>query len=1022
MMKRTKKVEALLMAAAVFAASVPTFPFEAKAEPPAIAVRTVEEWEELARLCVSESYSEGKTVSLEADLDLSGKDFVPIPVFCGTFEGNNHTISGVSIRQAGSGLGVFRYLEEEALVQNLKVSGELKPEGSRKRIGGIVGTNRGTIRNCTFEGTGEALENLGGIAGINEETGVIENCKNQAELTGNRRVGGIAGENAGTIKDSSNEGGINAASEGIDETSGSKNSISVDKESFMTTIVVEKVNDVGGIAGLSSGTVQQCENLGAVGYDHTGYNIGGIAGRQSGILVLCENSGTIKGRKDVGGVTGQMEPFLMIRYNQDTFDRVGEQIDQISDTTDAMTESIHSTTDASIGNLDRVDEIVKSIRDITRGKKDDRRNKREDYDIKAKRQLDLMDEILAGMELDLGSRAADQAGSRVQGNIRRARELLKQLGNAGGGDFLPDDYIPDEDEGILGSLEYFYGVMKELQDCAGDIVEDTEILVEKRAEGVADGVRDFEDDLDSLRVASKEFLDLTRGYKDQLVDDVDSLDEDLTGQLDQLYDELDFLSENLKSGKDQLRAEKDQLDGQLEGMHDIITEGMDRVQSERSKVKDEEPLFEDISETADNLSNGMIVGCSNKGDISSDFQAGGVVGTVGVELDLDPEADIETYGEESLYMNRYAQAAVRGCRNDGDVLVQQDYAGGIAGTVKIGVLASNQNYGDVGTVDGNYAGGIAGSSQSLIRGSYVMCEVTGNDYTGGVAGLAKNLQENCAMVNVVTASGEWAGSIAGSCDEEGTAGANIYVDDGLGAVDGVTFLGEAEGISYEELLQKDGVPAEFESLTVTFLADGEEVERIVCRYGESLPLGDMPAVPKKEGFFERWEEADLSDIRKNYKIHAVYHPWTTTIADSDAPKPFLLAEAAFYPETRLAVQELGEAAGLAGVSIPRGHRAGKAFRYEIQAAGDLALPATVRLHVSAADADSVAIIRDSAAECVDVERDGEYLVFEAGAQGEIVLMKKASALWILFAAGAGCLALAIVMKKKEILFGKKAGK
>ena len=151
----------------------------------------------------------------------------------------------------------------------------------------------------------------------------------------------------GTIKDSSNEGGINSASEGIDETSGSKNSISVDKESFMTTIVVEKVNDVGGIAGLSSGIIQQCENSGAVGYDHTGYNIGGIAGRQSGILVLCENSGNIKGRKDVGGVTGQMEPFLMIQYNQDTFDRVGEQIDQISDTTDAMTESIHSTTDAS---------------------------------------------------------------------------------------------------------------------------------------------------------------------------------------------------------------------------------------------------------------------------------------------------------------------------------------------------------------------------------------------------------------------------------------------------------------------------------------------------------------------------------------------------------------------------------------------------------------------------------------------------------------------------------------------------
>ena len=162
------------MVSGSFAASVPAFPFGVRAEEPAIVIRTAEEWEELARLCVSESYSEGKTVTLEADLDLSGKEFVPIPVFRGTFEGNGHTISGVSIRQAGSGLGLFRYLEKEALVQNLKVSGELKPEGSRKKIGGIAGTNRGTIRNCTFLGTGEALENLGGIAGINEETGVIE--------------------------------------------------------------------------------------------------------------------------------------------------------------------------------------------------------------------------------------------------------------------------------------------------------------------------------------------------------------------------------------------------------------------------------------------------------------------------------------------------------------------------------------------------------------------------------------------------------------------------------------------------------------------------------------------------------------------------------------------------------------------------------------------------------------------------------------------------------------------------------
>ena len=61
-----------------------------------------------------------------------------------------------------------------------------------------------------------------------------------------------------------------------------------------------------------------------------------------------------------------MEPFLMIQYHEDALDQLGDQIDRISDTTDAMTQSLQGTTDASIGNLDRVDEIVKTIRDITR--------------------------------------------------------------------------------------------------------------------------------------------------------------------------------------------------------------------------------------------------------------------------------------------------------------------------------------------------------------------------------------------------------------------------------------------------------------------------------------------------------------------------------------------------------------------------------------------------------------------------------------------------------------------------------
>lgn len=1024
MMKMSSRAAALCLSAAVFAGSVPWAAFPSRAEENVVVIRSAEELAQLGRDCTAESFSVGLVVRLEADLDLTGQEFSPVPVFGGTFEGNGHTISGISIRQSGSSLGLFRYLTEEAVVQNLHVRGELMPDGSKKKIGGIAGTNRGTIRSCSFAGTGEALEQLGGIAGINEESGVIEGCRNEAELTGNRQIGGIAGENAGMIVDSHNEGEINAYSEGIEEDSKGTNQISLDRESIRNTVMDEKVNDVGGIAGLSTGTIRQCGNTGRIGYEHAGYNIGGIAGRQNGLLILCENEGTVAGRKDVGGIAGQLEPFLTIEYGKDTFDRINDQVDQISDTTDVMTRQLRDTTDASIGNLDRVDEIVKEIKNLTRNKKDDRRIKRDEFDEEAGRKLDLIDEILANMELDLGSRSAERAAGRVRSNIKKSKELLEALkkseGGADGTGVGADDYIFDEDAGVLGELQYLYEVLTELQGCAEEISKDTGIMIEDGIGGVVDGVRDLEDDLDSLRIESKELLDLTRDYKDQLIDDIDGLDEDLTGQLDQLYDELDSLSDHLKAGKDNLRGEKDRLDVQLDEMQEIVMDGKDRVQSERDKLEDDkESLFEDISEQVTELTNGMVIGCANRGGIFSDLQAGGVVGTIGVEVGFDPDEDIETYGEESLYMSRYAQAAVRECRNEGDITVQRDYAGGIVGAARVGALVSNQNYGDVSTIDGDYAGGIAGISQSSVSGSYTMCEVSGNDYAGGITGLGKNLKDNCAMVNVVTDGGEWLGSISGDRDEDGAVSGNLYVDDGLGAVDGVTFRGEADGITYETLMQQEGLPSEFRSMTVTFLADEQMVEQVVCEYGQSLEAEAMPKIPEKTGFFEYWEDVDLSNIRRNYKVNAVYVPWTTTIAATNDPMPPMLAEARFHSEAALSIQEL-EAADLkaAGISDPAGSKVLKAYRYETSDPKNPEPSETVKLHVLAKDADGAGIVEDGRIVKADVVQDGDYLIFEAPANGEIVLLKSNPVWGIVFAAAVAAAAGVIVVRKRKQTCGK----
>lgn len=288
----------------------------------ALKISTVSQFLTFAEKCRLDSYSAGLVVSLEKDLDLSNAEFESIPIFCGTFLGNNHTIKGLKLEKDGSVQGLFRYLTKTAVVERLTVQGEVAPEGSRSAVGGIAGENAGTIRNCSFIGAVSGGESVGGITGRNTVTGIIENCRSSGEIHGNHFVGGIAGENSGVIRGSENTAQINTAAK---QNNVSLSDITID--SLTNTESANTVTDIGGIAGTSSGVIRRCSNWGDVGYRHMGYNIGGIAGTQSGYLKDCVNHGQIQGRKEVGGIAGQMEPAARIEYEEDVIDILQRQLD-----------------------------------------------------------------------------------------------------------------------------------------------------------------------------------------------------------------------------------------------------------------------------------------------------------------------------------------------------------------------------------------------------------------------------------------------------------------------------------------------------------------------------------------------------------------------------------------------------------------------------------------------------------------------------------------------------------------------
>ena len=305
-----------------------------------IYLRTAEDLAGFSRNCTLDSWSQGKTVYLEADIDLTGVDFAPIPTFGGTFEGQGHTISGLSITGSGNVRGLFRYIQPPGSVRDLHVSGSISPADRKNVLGGLAGKNQGTITMCSFSGTVSGLDSIGGIAGINEAQGEIINCAFSGSVTGEHYVGGIAGQNYGSIIQCENSGSINTT-----EVDTELDLDALNREQLNAAENVPVCTDIGGIAGFSSGILQSCVNTGAVGYAHVGYNIGGIAGRQSGYLNGCTNSGMILGRKDVGGIAGQLVPEVRLLYNEG---QVGDLLDEL----DVLRELIDQTGDDIRGTSD----------------------------------------------------------------------------------------------------------------------------------------------------------------------------------------------------------------------------------------------------------------------------------------------------------------------------------------------------------------------------------------------------------------------------------------------------------------------------------------------------------------------------------------------------------------------------------------------------------------------------------------------------------------------------------------------
>lgn len=1091
-MKKSNRVISMIIIVVLLFNMVPSF-----GNNPILEITSVEELISFSESCTYDVYSRNLIVELQSDLDLTGINFIAIPSFSGVFDGNDHTISGLNITLSSSDQGLFRYVEEMGVVKNLNVKGIVDPSGTKSEIGGIVGTNRGHIMNCTFEGHVSGSSSIGGIVGLNEISGSILGCMASGAVTGEHYTGGIVGQNVGYVAACTNHSLVNTTDDAIPSNDMDSYDLEeLENGDLNSTENIDAQTDTGGITGYNQGILSNNTNYATIGYQHVGYNIGGVAGRQSGYIESCKNYGTVYGRKDIGGIVGQFEPYIRLLFSEDTLEKLDQEFqvmnellekavdeahqssNQVSDRLESVNQLMDTASDnlelVLDGTTDYADDASETINDaFSRMKKislqltyvvDELALASEEMTLafdalesgfdELKDASDDLDDGIGDLEdafydLELASQDADHALDKISLGLRKIQEatapsarydegvklvsegledLEKANSNAQTAVSIIRDYY--ELHGNLFGLDYgpviieLDSAMAHLDDAlpklnngfsllASEFEDDIDLIREafvwfdsamtdfKAMSEDLDNMReDIESSLANMQAAAKKttkamafisdgmgyfeaastHLNNSTDYMTKIIDEQNkkpsltfpTLSEYVGDNTDQLFDslsdvskELTLLNQEARSGSDQFVENLEQINEQYKVIAEIIRDGINALSF------DNEAMFEDISDTPLDetdqqvMERGYLTNCYNEGSIKGDVDVGGIAGAMAIEFDFDPEDEIVKKGESTFNFKYQTKAILSHSINKGDITSKKDYVGGIVGRMDLGLLFSSENYASIESFDGHYVGGIAGLSDSTIRKSYSISELSGKKYIGGITGLGQNIYDSYALVDILKFT-EFAGAIAG--DTRNITENNYFVNSKWAGIDGISYSEKAMPLSYEEFIQRD-IPEAFKSLKLSFIVEDELFLEVPFEYGETVNIDDIPEIPKKEGYYDNWSEEEFTNLIFSKNIKAVYTPLIQVLSSDTSIKPQLLVEGIFDPEIKLRMNETNSYE----------NKNGETVLGEWRIALDKGQSDTLQYRYLRPTSDKEVILyqlKEDKWEKIVSEEDGSYLVFE----------------------------------------------
>lgn len=756
---------------------------------------------EVAKNCRLDTYSRDKTFILANDIMLvSG--FTQIPVFRGTFDGAGHTISGYSMRGNYAPAGFFGIVEYDGAVKNLVLEGHMSPHAEENRIGGIAGENFGLIEGCVFRGNVSGKEEVGGIAGFNALSGSIKDCRTYGKIKGQKMAGGIAGANHGLIDGCTSECLVNVES--------SESYVSIEEiESEMQSAAIEdngsaerfyrSVEDSGGIAGFSDGIITNSVNTGDVGYNHIGYNIGGVVGRNQGFVYGADNFGVINGRREVGGIAGQAEPFVASRPDSDNVGSIREVLHRLQNLVDKATRDVDDASSKSSqrlsninGLISKANDNVKDLSDIITGYMDENLEEINRGSDVVKSAADRLDSI-AGKLPDINRQLSDslellsegvselnKAGSKASESMDDFTQAAEDISKAM--DIFADasGYFTDGAKKIAGAI----GVdtdSKKIDEVRWDEIDEGVELLSKGLDILENGNAasgnegafyylksasvHIKDGMEKLKDATKD-LESSMGYMEKALDILNAASDDITGVLEEVSSLADFLSNTeplkfsyIKSRTEQagsdlhtnisnLSRELDGLNEESKSSSDTFTEDIRAINDQFFVVMD--LLVDEIDDLKNSSLNARIedvsdedINNSTDGKIRSCVNHGEVYGDINVggiagSMGIFNDQNPEESNatiNDTLRARYKLKAILQECTNFGRITSKKDFVGAICGVSFLGVITDCKGYGHAISEDGDYVGGISGGNSTTIRNCYSKCSLSGKKYVGGIAGL-----------------------------------------------------------------------------------------------------------------------------------------------------------------------------------------------------------------------------------------------------------------------------------------------